>query len=87
MRTIISPRALKELKKIPKFDQIAIAGKIRKLQDNDDLIEEKLVGFKNIFRVRVGDYRIVYRRIFQETYIVLIRHRKDVYRLVDQLFK
>jgi mRNA interferase RelE/StbE len=87
MRIIISPRAEKELKKITKIDQIGIAKKIRSLLENLIVNEEKLSGFKNIFRVRVGNYRIVYRKTSQEIYIVLIHHRKDVYRIVNQLLK
>jgi len=80
MKIIISPRAEKELKKIPKIDQIAIARKIRLLkQPSVVLNEEKLSGFKNIFRVRIGQHRIVYRKTIKEIYIVLIDHRKDTY--------
>ncbi|PIP15013.1 hypothetical protein COX47_02030, partial [Candidatus Roizmanbacteria bacterium CG23_combo_of_CG06-09_8_20_14_all_35_49] len=49
--------------------------------------EEKLSGYKNIYRMRVGEYRIVYQRTVNQIYIVLIGHRKDIYRLVDQLFR
>lgn len=87
MKIIVSPRAKKELKKIPKIDQIAVAKKIKSLVENSIVSEEKLSGFKGIFRVRVGSYRIVYRKTSQEIYIVLIHHRKDVYRIVNQLLK
>ncbi len=87
MKIIISSRAKKELKKITKIDQIAVARKIKSLLDNLTINEEKLSGFKDIFRVRVGNYRIVYRKTSQEIYIVLIHHRKDVYRIVNQLLK
>jgi len=87
MRTIISPRAEKELKKIAKIDQIAVGRKIRSIKLSRCANEEKLSGFKNIFRIRVGQYRIVYRKTAEEVYIVLISHRKDIYRLVNQLFR
>ena len=88
MKLIISPRAEKELKKIPKVEQIAIARKIRLIKDSSVILnEEKLTGFKNIFRIRIGQYRIVYRKTIKEIYIVLISHRKDVYRLINQLFQ
>jgi len=87
MRITISPRAEKELKKITKIDQIAVARKIRSLTENLIVNEEKLSGLKGIFRVRVGNYRIIYRKTLQEIYIVLIHHRKDVYRIVNQLLK
>ncbi|MBI4226553.1 type II toxin-antitoxin system RelE/ParE family toxin [Candidatus Roizmanbacteria bacterium] len=87
MKLTISPRAEKELKKISKIYQIIIAKKIKSLVEVKILNEEKISGFKDIFRVRVGEYRIVYRKTSQEIYIVLIHHRKDVYRLVNQLLK
>jgi mRNA interferase RelE/StbE len=43
---------------------------------------EKLKGQENLWRVRVGDYRIIYS-IYDSGHlidIVLIRHRKDAYR-------
>ncbi len=87
MKAVLSPRAEKQLKKLPKVAQIATANKIRSIRDSDIIAnEEKLGGFKNIYRVRIGDYRIVYRKTVQELYIVLIYHRNDVYRLLRRLF-
>ena len=43
---------------------------------------EKLKGRENLWRVRVGDYRIIYA-VFDNNLlidIILIRHRKDAYR-------
>ncbi len=43
---------------------------------------QKLAGSERTYRIRVGDYRIVYE-VFAESHIVeiqRIRHRKDVYR-------
>ncbi len=87
MKIIVSSRAKKELRKIPKIDQIAVTRKISSLIENLVVNEEKLTGFKNVFRIRVGNYRIVYRKTSQEIHIVLIHHRKDVYRIVNQLLK
>jgi len=88
MKVILSPQAEKQLKKLSKVNQIAIAKKIRVIRDSSKIEGgEKLKGFQSIFRIRVGDYRIVYRKTKSEVYIVLIRHRKDVYRLVKQLLR
>lgn len=88
MRIILSSRAEKSLRKLPKIDQISLARKIRIIPDLKSAEqEERLKGFKNICRVRLGDYRIVYRRTFTEIYIILIGHRKDIYSLLKQLFK
>ena len=87
MRIIFSTQAEKELRRLPKLDQIAISQKIRMLENISLVGEEKLKGYKNIFRARVGDYRIVYRRKIEEIYIVLIGYRKDIYRILDKLLK
>lgn len=74
MRLIISLKAEKELKKLSKINQIAVAKKIRGFVQSPILNEEKLSGYKNIFRVRVSNFRIVYKKTSQEIYIVLIGH-------------
>ena len=86
MKVIISPRAEKNLKRLSKIDQIAIVKKIRELKDRQIIQEEKLKGFPNIFRARVGDFRIVFRHDSSEIYIILIGHRKDIYDLLKRLF-
>ncbi|MEK7165931.1 MAG: type II toxin-antitoxin system RelE/ParE family toxin [Patescibacteria group bacterium] len=86
MNIVISPKAEKQLRKLPKFDQIAVAQKIRALRVSDIHSEEKLSGYKDIFRIRVGDYRMVYRKTSQSIYIIVIRHRRDVYRLLKELW-
>ena len=41
----------------------------------------RLQGVENMYRVRVGDYRVIYEVIKTElvVHIVRVRHRKDVY--------
>ena len=86
MRIILSSQAEKSLRHLTKIDQIAIAQKIRSLRDsNIQLNEEKLKGYRDVFRIRVGDYRIVYRQQKQIVYIILISHRKDIYRILRQM--
>ena len=88
MKVILSPQAEKQLKKLSKINQIAIAKRIRVIRDSTRIEgEEKLKGLQHIFRIRVGDYRIVYRKTRKQVYIVLIRHREDVYRLIRQLLR
>lgn len=82
---VISPQAERKLRKISKVDQIAIAQKIRSLRNLGVFSQEKLQGYSDIFRVRIGDYRIVYKIYPRMIYIVLIAHRKDVYRLLQEM--
>jgi len=86
MKLILSPRAEKQLGKIPKFKQVLIGSKLRSLAENREMIEEKkLKSYKNLFRVRSGEYRIVYRRQNGKIHVFLIAHRKDVYLLLSSL--
>ena len=88
MRVILSSRAEKQLRRLDKIGQISVARKIRKISDRKKTVkEEKLKGFKNIYRVRVGYFRIVYRRMSGEVYIVLIGHRRDIYKMLGRLWR
>ena len=40
---------------------------------------EKLKGYKRMYRIRVGDYRIVYEVAGDELIIIAVSHRKDIY--------
>ncbi len=43
---------------------------------------KKLIGFKNYYRVRIGEYRLGFERIDEKTMrFILIAHRKDIYKL------
>ncbi len=88
MKIILSPLAENQLRKLTKIDQIAVAAKIRAIRDSSStIISERLQGYKDVFRVRVGDFRIVYRRFSDQYHIILIHHRKDVYKLLARLLK
>lgn len=88
MKIILSPHAEKQLRKISKVDQIIIAKRIRSIQKSTQVGKtEKLQGYKNVFRIRIGDYRIVYKKTKSLFYIILIGHRKEIYKLVSRLLK
>ena len=75
MRLILSPRAEKQFKKLPRVTQIILAKKIRSLIRSSTIKgEEKLKGHRNIYRVRVENYRVVYKKTKKEVYVVLIGH-------------
>ena len=75
--------ALKELQKLPKDIQTNVLEHILLLVDEPRPNGcKKLIGEENIWRVRVGKYRIVYSIEDGILLIEIIRiaHRKDVYR-------
>lgn len=88
MKVILSPRAEKQLRKLPKLVQIIIAKKIRLIRSGNLFDKgEKLKGYRKIFRARVADYRIVYKKTIAKTYIILIAHRRDIYKFLKRLFR
>jgi len=88
MKIVISPRAEKQLKKLSKINQIVVSNKIVSLGGIERVVNrESPKGYKNIFRVRVGDMRVVYKKTKREIYIVLIGHRREVYDKLKRLLK
>jgi len=82
-KVVLTKSAEKELIKIPKAYSNNIVKHLVDLVNNprpDGC--KKLVGLDNIYRIRVGLYRIVYRIEDEILYIEVIKigHRKDVYR-------
>lgn len=55
---------------------------------NHHLDIKKMEGFKKFYRIRCGDYRIVYEQ--QSTviivYVIFIGHRKSIYQELKRLF-
>ncbi len=75
--------ARKELERLP--DDIAgrILAKVESLATNPRLAGViKLHGQKNLWRLRVGDYRVIYSidDFSKAVDVSVIRHRRDVYR-------
>lgn len=80
--------ALKELKKLPKSVQVKILDSMKLLSADPYsrlLPTRKMEGGKGVedrYRLRVGDYRVVYeiKKGCVVIYVVRVGHRKDVYR-------
>lgn len=75
--------AEKQLTDLPKIELKKLAKKIDKLaSDPLPVGHEKMKGHDNLYRIRQGDYRILYS-IFEQKLIILIvkiGHRREVYR-------
>ena len=80
---LIEDSAEKDLLKLPQETVERILKHILPLEDNPRFPgTRKITGSRNDWRIRVGDYRVVYE-ILDERKIVRIfkiKHRKDVYR-------
>ncbi len=72
----------KDLKRIDGSTVPRILSAIEELSDNPcPSSSKKLVGAEQTYRLRVGDYRVVYivNRLSKEIEVQRVRHRKDVY--------
>ena len=80
---IIKESAQKQIAKLPREYQDKVKRVILGLQDAPRPYGyKKLTGTVNIYRIRVGVYRIVYEIVSGQllVYIFDVDHRKDVYR-------
>ena len=80
---IIEGRAERDLRQLPKEYFNRIVPEIRHLSKNPRPYGcRKLSGAKNGWRIRVGDYRVIYeiddeRKLLK---VMRVRHRREVYR-------
>ena len=82
MKLQLSSKARGELDKIDDKISLRISQKIYQLENNPyGLDSQKLAGEKG-YRIRVGDYRIIYtiNKDSQTMTIIKIGHRREVYR-------
>ena len=79
----ISRTAEKQLRKLPRNDQERIVRAIRPLaQTPRPRGSRKLTGYDNVFRIRVGHYRLLYSISSTQLVIIILKigHRREVYR-------
>jgi mRNA interferase RelE/StbE len=73
----------KDLRKLPSATVDKIIEAVEDLAENPFLHGvEKLSGSEHAYRIRLGDYRIVYEVVAESKLVEIqrVRHRKDVYR-------
>jgi mRNA interferase RelE/StbE len=82
--TVIVPKPVqKQLDDLPNIVRNRVIEKIALLAE-DPLPPGaiKLKGYENTYRIRIGDYRVIYEINDKESIVILLRcqHRKDVYK-------
>lgn len=78
----LKPAAVRDLRKLSKGLQKRIAAKIDELADNPRPPGvEKLSGEHDYYRLRAGDYRIIYEVKEDVLLVLIIRigHRREIY--------
>jgi len=79
----VSRTAEKQLKRLSQPDQKRVVTAILELADDPfPRGSRKLTGYEEVFRIRVGRYRILYSISNRELVVIVLKvgHRKDVYR-------
>ena len=72
----------KLLKSLQQKDRIKIAETIQQLSDNPRPVGCKKLKDTNLYRIRIGDYRVIYKIEDEVLSVLVIRigHRKDIYK-------
>ena len=79
----VSATAKRRLRRLNLVDQIKILKRVRGLaEDPQPPGSRKLRGYTDVYRIRVGQYRVLYSVEDHKLVIILLKvgHRRDVYR-------
>ena len=82
-KVVVKPSVEKDLRSLPKPIIARVLEQIEALK-NDPIPRQsiKLAGAEYLYRIRIGDYRIIYGVDTQAKVVTshYVRHRRDVYR-------
>jgi mRNA interferase RelE/StbE len=73
------PVALKQLRALPKETRRLIGAKIDRVQYDLGGDVKKLTGFKNKYRLRAGNYRVLFELEGSTVVVYDVGDRKDIY--------
>jgi len=81
-------RAVRQLRAIPQPAALTILRALTPLGDDPrrpDANVKKLTGYEDRYRLRIGDYRVIYDVIDEQLVILLIGvgHRREIYRAMS----
>jgi mRNA interferase RelE/StbE len=79
---LLRPSVEKDLKKIPAADLRKILARIETLRENPRPVGCAKLSGEEYYRVRQGDYRIVYEIEDNRLIVIVVKvgHRRDIYR-------
>lgn len=82
MKLKLTSKAEKELDRLDDKTALRISQKILQLANNPFGSNSQKLGGGKGYRIRIGDYRVVYTvdKLTKTVTIIKIRHRRDVYR-------
>jgi mRNA interferase RelE/StbE len=79
-------RAIRQLRAIPQPAALAILQALTPLGDDPrrpDANVKKLAGYEDRYRLRVGDYRVIYEIMDEQLVILDVGHRREIYRAMS----
>jgi mRNA interferase RelE/StbE len=81
-------RAVKQLRAIPQPTALTILKALAPLGDDprrQDVNVKKLAGYDDRYRLRVGDYRVIYDVMDSQVVILVlgVGHRREIYRAMS----
>jgi len=81
-KVFISKPALHELKKLPRSVAKRIVAKISEMEEHLDQLDVKPLTGQRAFRLRVGDYRVIFDLDSPTASINILKvaHRKEIYK-------
>ena len=80
-RVELKPRAIKDLKRLTKSEARKIIKKVMILEKGLIGDIKRLTNFTPEYRMRIGDYRVLFEVEKEKIIIYRIKHRKEAYRL------
>jgi mRNA interferase RelE/StbE len=81
-------RAARQLRAIPQSAALTILQALTPLGDDPrrpDANVKKLAGYEDRYRLRVGDYRVIYEIVDEQLVILVVGvgHRREIYRAMS----
>jgi mRNA interferase RelE/StbE len=83
-----TPRSRSQLAKLSKSVQVKLAQRIAALADDPRPPgSRKIKGYSDCYRIRCGDYRVVYATIDRDLVVLVVcaGHRKEVYERLESV--
>ncbi|MGA1844280.1 MAG: type II toxin-antitoxin system RelE family toxin [bacterium] len=76
----LKPKAIKDLKGLPKTEGKRIIEKLNLLEDDLQGNVKRLTNYTPEYRLRVGDWRVLFEVDDNKIIVYRIRHRKEAYK-------
>ena len=80
-KVVLTPEADQQMQELPRVIRYRLHDVVDRLEHWPDVSGAKPLrhGLKGHYRIRTGDFRVMFRVVADEVWIVRIEHRKDVY--------